>query len=89
MTSARLFIDHKKLEQAADGILKRLKVCAEAWVDTLNYFMVNAEYDALLTSFCTHVFYSAAALLAMQSAVLATAIPSVRLSVSLSVTRWY
>ena len=34
-------------------------------------------------------FYSAAALLAMQSAVLARAIPSVRLSVCLSVTRWY
>ena len=34
-------------------------------------------------------YYSAAALLAMQSVVLATAIPSVRPSVCLSVTRWY
>ena len=34
-------------------------------------------------------FYSAAALLAMQSAVLATAILSVCLSVRPSVTRWY
>ena len=34
-------------------------------------------------------FYSAAALLAMQSAVIPTAIPSVCPSVRLSVTRWY
>ena len=34
-------------------------------------------------------FYSAAALHAMQSAVIPTAIPSVRLSVCPSVTRWY
>jgi len=34
-------------------------------------------------------FYSVAALLAMQSAVLATAIPSVCVSVRPSVTRWY
>ena len=37
----------------------------------------------------TYNFYSAAALLAMQSAVLATAIPSVSQSVCLSVKLWY
>ena len=44
-----------------------------------------------IISFDVLTFYSAAELLAMQSAVLATAIPSVRLSLSvcLSVTRWY
>jgi len=34
-------------------------------------------------------FYSAAALLAVQSAVIATAIPSIHPSVCPSVTRWY
>jgi len=60
-------------------------------------FVVQDSVHSLraLNSYFTHTVleklfhYSAAALLAMQSAVLATAIPSVRLLVCLSVTRWY
>ena len=45
--------------------------------------------DIVLSAHRLYGFYSAAALLAMKSAVIPTAIPSVCPSVSPSVTRWY
>jgi len=50
---------------------------------------INSHNELWSANSQINVFYSAATLLAMQSAVIPTAIPSIRLSVCLSVTRWY
>ena len=49
MTSARLFIESKKLAKAVDEFI--LNLCKR----TKRRFTVNAESDALLVSFHTHV----------------------------------
>ena len=60
MTSAdftSFFIARGKLAQAADEFPKQLKVCAEAWGNTVN-ITENAESDALLIPFCTNCRFS-------------------------------
>jgi len=52
MTSTHLFIESKKLAQAVDESAKQLKVKSGASQQTV---AVNAESDALLISFHTHV----------------------------------
>ena len=64
-------------------MLKLLVSCLQFTVTVDVRFLVNLAFCHCITYM--YIFYSAAALLAMQSAVLATTIPSVPLSVHLSV----